>query len=208
MAVRFTRTPAAVGAAATWRDPRLWLGVVLVVGSVVAANAYTHRLGHRTTVYAAAHRIAAGTELTESDLRAVSVALPDGVSAVADAAELLGMATTHDLADGDILMASTVSDFRDGRTRTVSVPVRAGHLPALAHGSQVEVWLTPSLQGTDAPGPARLIIEVATVIAAPESPDAVSDTAVSLLVSDTEVGDLVQAMRDGTVDVVLIGQST
>ena len=135
----------------------------------------------------------------------MSVALPDGVPAVADASELLGMATTHDLAEGDIVMASAVGDVADGRARTVSVPVRAGHLTALEHGAQVEVWLTPSMQGADAPGPARIVVDVATVIQAPESPDATSDTAVSLLVGDSEVGDLVQAMRDGTIDVVLIG---
>ena len=46
------------------------------------------------------------------------------------------------------------------------------------------------------PHPARLLVDVATVVAAPEVADPTMDAAVSLLVNDSEVGDIVQAMRE------------
>lgn len=196
----------AAASRASVRDPRLWLGLLLVTGSLAGANVYTNRLGHRTTVYVAAHPIAAGTELVTGDVRAVSVALPADLPVIVDAASVLGTAVLHDLQAGDLLTPSAVGDTGDGRARTVAVPIRAGHLPDLHHGAQVEVWLTPSLQGAEAPGPARIVVEQATVVAAPEVADPTMDAAVSLLVRDVEVGDLVQAMRDGTVDLVLVGQ--
>lgn len=206
MNLRMTREHTAADTASSWRDPRLWLGLALVAVSVAGANAYTHRLGQRTVALVAEHAIAAGTELGEADVRAIAVAVPAGTGVATVASDIIGLAVTHDLAAGDIIMSSAVTDYRDARTRTVSVPVRAGHLPALQHGSQVELWMTPSLQGAEAPGPARLLVDVATVVAAPEVADPTMDAAVSLLVNDSEVGDIVQAMRDGTVDVVLIGQ--
>jgi hypothetical protein len=189
-----------------WRDPRLWLGLVLIVGSFAAAMSYTQRLGHRTTVLVAAHNLAAGVEIRGGDVREVSVAVPADVPVLSDAAAVLGTAVQRDVLAGELLTPSSIGDTGDGRDRTLAVPIRAGHVPDLRHGSVVEVWLTPSLQGVELPGPARLIVERATVVAAPSDPDPTMDAAVSLLVRDVEVADIVQAMRDGAVDLVLIGQ--
>jgi DNA-binding NtrC family response regulator len=64
--------------------------------------------------------------------------------------------------------------------------------------------MTPSLDGVALPGPASLIIPNAVIAAAPEFIDAGMDTSVTILVSQDQVQDLVQAMRDGVIDLVAI----
>jgi hypothetical protein len=64
--------------------------------------------------------------------------------------------------------------------------------------------MTPSLDGVALPGPASLIIPNAVISAAPEFVDGGMDTSVTVLISQNEVQALVQAMRDGTIDLVAI----
>jgi hypothetical protein len=71
-------------------------------------------------------------------------------------------------------------------------------------GEKVDIWMTPSLDGVALPGPASLIIPNAVIAAAPEFIDAGMDTSVTVLISQEQVQVLVQAMRDGVIDLVAI----
>jgi hypothetical protein len=54
------------------------------------------------------------------------------------------------------------------------------------------------------PGPATLVISQATIEQVPELVDPTLDTAVTLLINMTSVQPLVQAMRDGVIDLVAL----
>jgi hypothetical protein len=71
-------------------------------------------------------------------------------------------------------------------------------------GEKVDIWMTPSLDGVALPGPATLIIPNAVISISPEFVDAGMDTSVTVLISQDQVQVLVQAMRDGVIDVVAI----
>ena len=105
---------------------------------------------------------------------------------------------------GDLVSIHSVSDGFASDVRSVSIPIRAGHLPQVNHGEKVDIWMTPSLDGVALPGPANLIVANAVVTAAPEFVDSGMDTSVTVLISQDQVQVLVQAMRDGVIDLVAI----
>jgi hypothetical protein len=105
---------------------------------------------------------------------------------------------------GDLVRVHSISNGFASDVRTVSIPIRAGHLPEVSPGEKVDVWMTPSLDGVALPGPAKLIIPNAVIASAPEFVDSGMDTSVTVSISQESVQVLVQAMRDGLIDLVAI----
>ena len=71
-------------------------------------------------------------------------------------------------------------------------------------GQLVDIWVTPSMDGMALPGPAQLVIGQATISDIPTEIDPTLDTAVTLLIARSEVQVLVQAIRDGVIDLVAL----
>lgn len=199
-----TKGPATRQSSSSWRDPRLWLGVVLIVGSAGAGSSYAKSIGQRTVAFSVAHDVAAGTVIVADDVVEVHVAVPTSVSVVDALERIVGSVARRDLSVGDLVTEASLGVSVPVTTRIVCVPVRAGHMPSLDHGAVVEVWVTPSTQGMELPGPSRIVIPHAIVVAAPSSPDPTADSAVTLQIDVMDLAALNSAMRDGTLDVALI----
>ncbi|WP_139227530.1 hypothetical protein [Nocardioides alpinus] len=139
--------PAAARAASSgWRDPRLWVGVVLVTGSVVAGARLLSGADDMTAVWSASTDLVAGQTLTADDLTATRLRFDDGADeqrylAVEDE---LPAALTLDrpLAAGELVPAGALGEETDDDTVAVSIAVAAEHVPTdLARGSTVDVWV-------------------------------------------------------------------
>jgi hypothetical protein len=189
---------------ATLQDIRFWLGLILVIGSATVGARLLGSASHRVPAVVAAHSLAEGTTVTTADLEVVSVAVPNVVSIVTSPDELVGKVLAQPLNAGSLLSPSVVADSGGATTRTIALPIRAGHLPNISRGSLVDVWVTPSLEGVAAPGPATRVVADALVADAPIDVDPTSDTSISLQVSNENVQPLVQAMRDGLIDLVVV----
>ena len=212
--------PAASRAASPgWRDPRLWVGVVLVTGSVVAGSRILAGADDMTPVWSAATDLVAGQTLSADDLVATEVRFDDGVDrerylAIED--ELPATLTlTRPLAAGELVPASALGEDADDATVTVSIAVAAEHVPTdLVRGSHVDVWViggpdlaTRGASGRRAPA-AELVLGDVVVVDAPVVSDAfVSATSrqVVLAVPDDEdeaLGLVLAASGDDRVRVV------
>jgi len=185
---------------------RLWLGVAMVLFSIFSTSQIIATAGARSDALRVLHDVAAGSMLTEADVSAVRVALPSDISYVQTNSEVIGRYATRNLYANDLLQSNAVSATVPTDFRTVSVPIRAGHLPPITHGSFVDLWVTPSTQGLAVPGPPILAVSRAVVSSVPEGVDANSDTAVSLLIPNTTVPKLMSALRDGLIDLAVLGQ--
>jgi hypothetical protein len=150
------------------------------------------------------NEVPAGSPIQASDLTTANVVLPTEVKTVELVSQAAGMIATRDLFVGDLLTADSMSDQTNKSLRLISVPIRAGHLPDLDVGQIVDIWMTPSTDGMALPGPATLLIPQATISMIPSGVDPTLDTAVTLLVQSSQVQILVQAMRDGVIDVVAL----
>lgn len=189
------------------KDIRLWLGVVLIIFSSLIGGQLFTSASHRTPAVVMSNDLSAGALINSSDVRLVNVALPSGVESVADLGDVVGKYAAHDLIGGSVVHPAGVSENVDLSLRAVSVPIKAGHLPALAYGSSVDVWFTPSLDGAIAPGPSQLLASNVLVDAVPEMIDSSIDAAITLRVPDAVVAQIMQAMRDGSIDIAVVGSN-
>jgi hypothetical protein len=127
-------------------------------------------------------------------------------------ARVSALALNANISQGAIIRASDVSSVQvaiPNPENLISVPSDAiGKVAAtdLFFGDLISTHSisTPSLDGVALPGPATLIIPSAVIASAPEVVDSGMDTSVTVQVSQDQVQVLVQAMRDGVIDLVAI----
>jgi hypothetical protein len=186
------------------QDPRLWLGIFFIIAAMVTGQLVVSKASARVPAITLTSNIAKGSLIQESDISLAQVSVPVTETLVTVPSEVVGKIANTDLFVGDLISVHSISNSYASDLRTVSVPIRAGHLPQVGSGQKVDVWMTPSLDGVALPGPARLIIPNAVIAQAPDFVDAGMDTSVTILVSQDDVQPLVQAMRDGLIDLVAI----
>lgn len=129
-----------------WRDPRLWVGVVLVAGSVVAGARLLAGADDTVQVWTAADDLGAGTRLSEDDLEAARVRFSDedvlaGYYTV-DEELPADLELLHGLAAGDLLPRTAVGTTGDSGLVEVPIAVEPEQVPgSVAAGSVVDVYV-------------------------------------------------------------------
>jgi hypothetical protein len=186
------------------QDPRLWLGILFILAAMVIGQLVISSASARVSAVTLNSNIAQGSLIRESDVTSVQVSVPNIENLISLPSDVVGKVATTDLFAGDLISFHSISNGFASDARNVSVPIRAGHLPQVSPGEKVDIWMTPSLDGVALPGPASLIIPNAVIAAAPDFIDAGMDTSVTVLISQDQVQALVQAMRDGVIDLVAI----
>jgi len=186
------------------QDPRLWLGISFILIAMFAGQLFLSKASARVAAVAVTTNIAQGTIIRASDVEVAQVSIPVTQNLITIPNDAVGKVAATDLFIGDLVRAHSITGNFSSNSRAVSLPIRAGHLPQISRGERVDVWMTPSLDGLALPGPARLIIPNAIIEFAPEFYDSGVDTSVTVLVAKDQVEILVQAMRDGSIDLVSI----
>lgn len=129
-----------------WRDPRLWIGVVLVAGSVVAGARILAAADDTVQVWSAAVDLSTGDRLTEEDLVATRVRFAEhdalaGYFTVDD--ELpADLRLLHGLAAGELVPRAAIGTSAD--TGLVEVPIAVDPEqvpPSVEAGSVVDVYV-------------------------------------------------------------------
>ena len=191
----------------SFRDVRFWLGIFFIVVSILVSQSLISKATARTQAVVLVNEVPMGSEITSTDLKMTEVYLPESSELVALTSDAVGLIATRDLFVGDILTKNSVINRTRSELRMVSVPIKAGHLPNIDSGQLVDVWVTPSTDGMALPGPAQVVISQASIQAVPNGIDPAMDTAVTLLIQASDVQALVQAMRDGVIDLVALPEN-
>ena len=206
--------PAPRARPAGWLDPRLLLGVLLVLASIVAGSRVLASADQSQQVWVVTRDLAPGAALGDADLTAGRVRLFDAagryVSALA--AKPTGYVAVRGLGAGELLPVAAVA--RPGTEppyRGVTVPVTRGHLPPdLRAGQQVDVYLTPD-EHAHPSAPPRLVLAYLTVLDRPSEADlaggGASEVPVLLQVRPEDVITLMAALAQGHVDLVRVPRS-
>lgn len=130
-----------------WLDPRLVVGVLLVLVSIAVGAKVVGDADRGELVWAAARDLPAGTTLRVDDLQATAVRLAGSTSAYVDAgaAAPSGYVLIRDVDAGELVPAAAVVPAADETPRRlVSVPVAVHHFPSgLSRGHRVDVYVTP-----------------------------------------------------------------
>jgi hypothetical protein len=176
-----------------WRDWKLVLGLLMVLGSGAAGAWLLDAADESVTVWSARQTLVAGTALTQGDLVAVDVGmdaatLPYLAGPVPD-----GYVVTRTVGPGELVPASAVAPAVEtsSQVRHVAVAVSPESLPGrLASGDRVDVWVVPdALSASEAT--AELVVRDAPVVSMPATDSGLTASgaeSVILVLHDDAVG--------------------
>ncbi|MEV4950421.1 SAF domain-containing protein [Paenarthrobacter nitroguajacolicus] len=184
----------------SWKDPRLLIGVLLVLGSVAGVIALLGSADRTTQVYSAREDIAVGQVVTEADLSIVKVRL--------DEVEPSYVTVEHGFAEGKVALQRVAKNqlvpqaslgSADAVDRKPVAIAMEEELPAQAvPGSRVDVWVAVpgSNQGFEEP---RLLLpsaEIAGMTSGSSALGAAKTTVVMVLVTDEQMPKLLGAQAN------------
>ncbi|MDQ6659228.1 MAG: SAF domain-containing protein [Actinomycetota bacterium] len=126
-----------------WLDPRIIVGLLLVIAAVVVGAKVIGSSKQTTPVWAAAHALAAGTVLTADDLVPVEVNLGGSVGGYLDASTVAaGQVLNRQIGIGELVPAGALAKFASG-TRFIAISVDGESMPpGVVHGSKIDLYLS------------------------------------------------------------------
>jgi hypothetical protein len=143
-AVRATRTG--------WRDPRLWVGILIVAASIVAGSRLLAAADDSVSVWAVAGDMGAGDTVTAEDLVARQVRFTEAADLdryfAADEVLPADVQLLRGVGAGELLPRAAVGAAGDDGLLQVPIAVDARQVPpSVAAGSVVDVYLVPTAGG-------------------------------------------------------------
>lgn len=191
----------------SWRDPRLVVGVLLVLASVVVGARVVTMAGHTDPYYVAARELTPGDRLTAGDLRPAELRLDTAAGSYLSAAQPLadGLVVRRPIGVGEVVPLAAVGDGADVDVRPVMVPIAGTPSDALRKGAVVDVWVSRS--NVDTPGmfdPPEQVATAVTVAEVHEAGNGLAGTGggVEVLVGPAELPVVLDAIAND--DVILV----
>lgn len=193
-----------------WRDPRLSIGILLVLVSIIAGALLAGRLAETTAVLAVREDLVPGDVITTADLVSVDVRLGDTAALYADSAEDIpeGAVVRSPLRAGELLALSDVGQPEDVDLRPVVLPVESAVAESVVPGARVELWRTRidggSAGDTQESATATLLYKDAVVRSVDaESGLGLTSGTVEVLVPRDAVGPILEALaEEQRIDVI------
>ncbi len=125
-----------------WRDPRLAVGLVLVLGSVVAGGRAIAAAEDTEPVYATTQALTPGDEIGAEQVRVVRVRIPEGTAPYLQADRTIptGAVALQGLGAGELIPLAAVGQTSAVPVQPVGIAI-AQRLPsAVRKGSHVDIW--------------------------------------------------------------------
>ena len=192
----------------SWKDPRLLLGILIVLASCVGVVALTSSMDRTTPMYSAKADISLGEEITAEKLTVVNVKL-DALEeryVPADPSLLEGTRANSLVRAGQLLPRSSLGLDDGTNRRPVSIDLADALPAAITSGAHVDVWVSLKDRKANAYAPPTLLLPSAEVTGRTERATGFGGTAgtlVEILVVDSGLADLLEAMaNDARITVV------
>ncbi|MBK5249820.1 MAG: hypothetical protein JJE50_10410 [Actinomycetales bacterium] len=127
----------------SWRDPRLGVGVLLVVGSVALGSWVVSRADDTVEVYSAREALSPGDPLDATTLEIVRVRMAGVEDVYLVAGEPLAedAVAVRTIDAGELVPGSAVGRYDDVEVRPVSLPMNAAMESYLGKGARVDLWV-------------------------------------------------------------------
>lgn len=187
-----TPPPATRVARSGWRDPRLWIGVLLVTASVVAGARLLAAADDTVAVWAFAAEQGPGAEVTADDLVATRVRFDDAseldLYLPVDEEVPDGVVLRRGVGAGELVARSALAPADEIGLQHVPLEVSPGAVErSVAEGSVVDVYVDDASRrrGADDPAPA---LRGVTVVDAPPMDDTFAVTGTRQLVIAVPAG--------------------
>ncbi|GAA3735844.1 hypothetical protein GCM10022239_09870 [Leifsonia bigeumensis] len=182
-------------------DPRLAIGVVMVVASVVGVYAVVVAADRSVLVYAATSTVNPGDRIYIDDLQPTSVRLGEaaGRYLLPEDVPAEGLLVTRSVAAGELVPASAVGSAASIRFASVVASVSGRLSKAIAPGAVVDVW---SAVETDHGvfGPPVVLVGSATIVRVVDAGGLIADgggEGVEVLVPRDRIARVLEATANG-----------
>lgn len=209
--------PAARVRRASWRDPRLAVGLLLVAVATLTGARLLATADDTVAVWATAAPVRAGDAVTDVELVPSRVRLDDAgaESAYLPADRTPSGVFDRDLAAGELVPVAALEQATVGDRAELSLAVAVGDAPVdLSEGDLVDVYAVPdpTLSGSAGTGRAERVLEqvpVVTVRSGSSLGDAAQQVVVGLddkaALGTDDLGDLLGALAPASVVLVRVG---
>jgi len=203
MSRRPSRTQSRARARAFALDPRLAVGIILVVASVVGVVSIVAASDESTEVYAAATTLTPGDRVTGSELVIRRVNLSDVGQHYIAPGELpqQGFVATRPIDAGELIPVSSLGSYDSLSLTAIVVSIQGGLPAAVATGASVDVWASAQAEGGRYAAPG-VIVSGAVVVRIVDDESLVSSargSTIELLVPRSRVARLLEAMANADV---------
>ncbi|WP_460464327.1 hypothetical protein [Arthrobacter pigmenti] len=184
----------------SWKDPRLIVGLLLVLASIAAVVAIVESADETTEVYAAKDSIAVGQQVQPQDLVTVPVQLGevrDEYLTVADGVPEHSYAQRL-VTQGELLAASALDQADALERKPVGITVEEALPDEARVGSRVDVWVSESLEDGTFSEPELLLpgAEIAAISNSSSALGSASTTQLHVLVHDEQMPKLLGALSN------------
>lgn len=192
----------------SWKDPRLLIGLMLVLASTAGVIALLESQDSTTEVYAAREDIPVGSALSLEDVVAVPVNLGDSASAYRPVDEGFpdDAVATRLIPQGELIPASAIGSADDLDRKPVGLTVEDPLPSGTAAGDRVDVWVSLRADTNTYEEP-RLLLEAAEIAEMTVGESALggsASTLVQVLVEDAAMPQLLDALsNEARIAVVL-----
>ncbi|WP_244186267.1 SAF domain-containing protein [Arthrobacter agilis] len=192
----------------SWKDPRLLIGLMLVLASTAGVIALLESQDSTTEVYAAREDIPVGSALSLEDVVAVPVNLGDSADAYRPVDEGFpdDSIATRLIPRGELIPASAIGRADDLDRKPVGLTVEDPLPSGTAAGDRVDVWVSLRADTNTYEEP-RLLLEAAEIAELTVGESALggsASTLVQVLVDDAAMPQLLDALsNEARIAVVL-----
>lgn len=200
-----TTSPAMRLRAPRWKDPRLIVGIVLVLVSILLGGLLAARLSQTTTVLVAREPIVAGDLLSAEDFTSAEVRLGDHAGRYLATPDQVpeGAVALRSVDAGELVPLGAIGQDASSALRPIMIPVDKAVAESVTPGRAVELWRTGKGEekGTSR---AELLVEEALVRRVEDgSTLGMRSKAVEVLVPRDSIAAVLEALGDGdAVDVI------
>ena len=118
-------------------SPRRWLGVFLVLTSLLGGYLTVSHADKRTSILALRTNLAAGQMISAEDVAVIKAAMPLGRYATSQE-QVVGQSLVADHRAGEVIALSQIA--QPTSRNLIAVAVKTVSLPPLSRGDRVEVW--------------------------------------------------------------------
>ena len=192
-----------------WTDLRFFIGLALIVLSVVGVWLIVGAAKQTSPALQAVRTIVPGEPVTSADVRVVDVVLgAAGAGYLTPGTLEPGLIATRTITEGELVPAVATADADRGRTTSVVVRSTVPVPMSVAKGSVVELWAATPLTETRGFGEPHVLLPEATVASVDrdDGPLSTKSSTLELVVSRAKVGEVLAALTGGSsLSVVPVG---
>lgn len=192
----------------SWRDPRLVVGVLVVLLAVVLGARVIGAADETEPVYVAARTLTPGDAVDEGDVRVVRVRLDDASRYLTAATAVpQGLVALRSVGEGELLARSGLGEAAALDLKPVGVPVEGARPAGLVKGARVDVWVAlPDLERAGSFADPERVVEAAEVSEVSESGSTLGSggaSTVQVLMAEEPLRTTLSALANGA-DIALV----